>query len=58
MTIKDRLRLQPVTIGQKVGSGFKLRREVGSRVESSMIEDLKDRFSYKVGNSVRVYDQI
>ena len=45
MTIKDRLRLQPVAIGQKVGSGFKLRRKVGSRVESSMIEDLKDRDS-------------
>ena len=45
MTNKDRLRLQPVTIGQKVGSGFKLRREVGSRVKSSMIEDLKERDS-------------
>ena len=45
MTKKDRLRLQAVPIGQKVGSGFKLRREVGSRVKSSMIEDLKARDS-------------
>ena len=41
LTSKDRLRLQTVTIGEKVGSGFKLGRRVGSRVESSMIEDLR-----------------
>ena len=41
MTSRDRLGLQTVTIGEKVGSRNKLRRRVGSRVKSSMIEDLR-----------------
>ena len=41
LTSRDRLGLQTVTIGEKVGSRIKLRRRVGSRVKSSMIEDLR-----------------